>query len=110
MAFRRKTLRNRSGRATKVADVEYHFRCSSGTEAIYREVYVDSLNRVFKYSLAFLHFGICQVDHGLVVGYDNAHGYHERHFMGDVEIVGFISYEGTLKRFQAEVRHGRETA
>ena len=77
------TKRKNSGEATKVSDVEFHFRCSSGAEAIYREeVFVNSVNQVVKYNLAFIHFGLCQQDHGRVLGYDNAHGLHERHFMG----------------------------
>lgn len=111
MSPKRKSQRKKNGDATKVTDVEFHFRCSSGAEAIYREeVYVDSANRVVKYSLAFIHFGVCQQDHGRVVGYDNAHGIHERHFMGQAERIPFTSYEETLRLFQAEVRHYRETA
>jgi hypothetical protein len=37
-----------------------------------------------------------------VLGLDNAHGYHHRHFMGKVEPVTFESYEATLERFQQE--------
>ena len=111
MAPKRKTLRDCNTVLTKVTDVEFHFRCSSGAGAIYREeVYVDRSNRVVKYNLAFIHFGVCQADHGRVLGYDNAHGVHERHFMGGVKAVEFTSYEKTLERFQAEVRHYRETA
>ena len=71
---------------------------------------MDAANRVVKYNLAFIHFGVCQRDHGRVVGYDNAHGMHERHFMGETATIQFTSYQDTLKRFQAEVRHYRETA
>ena len=97
--------------ATKVTDVEFHFRCSSGSEAIYREeVYVDSADRVIKYNLALIHGGVCQKDHGRVLGYDNAHGYHERHFMGNAEEIEFTSYKDTVERFVSEVRHYRGTA
>jgi hypothetical protein len=37
-----------------------------------------------------------------VLGYDNAHGYHHRHYMGDVEPCDFESYEQTTERFQQE--------
>lgn len=94
----------------KTEDVEYHLRCTSGAKAIYREeVWEDLEGKVVKYNLAFIHHGACQQDHGRLVGYDNAHGYHERHFMGEVQAVEFVSYEQTLKRFQDEVRHHRET-
>ena len=72
-------------------------------------MYVNCANGVVKYNLVFIHFGVCQQDHGRVVGYDNAHGYHERHFMGNAEEAEFTSYKDTLERFVAEVRHYRET-
>lgn len=94
----------------KAEDVEYHLRCASGASAIYREeVWEDKAGNVIKYNLAFIHFGMCVQDHGRAVGYDNAHGRHERHFMGEVQEVEFISYEATLRRFQDEVRRYRET-
>jgi hypothetical protein len=37
-----------------------------------------------------------------VLGYDNAHDYHHRHFMGSVEPVEFVSFEHTVELFQAE--------
>ncbi|MGH8683120.1 MAG: hypothetical protein ACREVP_16610 [Burkholderiales bacterium] len=41
-------------------------------------------------------------DHGRVLGYDNAHGEHHRHFMGKTAAVEIGSYEQALDRFQAE--------
>jgi hypothetical protein len=37
-----------------------------------------------------------------IAGFDNAHGYHHRHYKGDVQAVEFVSYEATLERFQQE--------
>jgi len=31
-----------------------------------------------------------------------AHGYHHRHYMGEVQSVEFTSYEVTLEKFQQE--------
>jgi hypothetical protein len=53
-------------------------------------VYVDGAAAVVKYNLVFIHPGLCQQDNGRVPGYDNAHGHHERHWMGSVQPVGFI--------------------
>ena len=94
----------------KTEDVEYQLRCASGARAIYREeVWEDRTGRVVRYNLAFIHHEACQQDHGRLVGYDNAHGSHERHFMSETHTVEFISYEQTLEAFQDEVRHYRET-
>lgn len=57
---------------------------------------------VTRYNLAYINHSICQSDNGRVLGFDNAHGYHHRHCMGDVQPVEFTSYESTLDRFQQE--------
>ena len=65
---------------------------------------------VVKYNLGFIHLGLCQQDNGRVLGYDNAHGHHERHWMGSKERVVFINYERTLRRFLDEVEALKEKA
>jgi hypothetical protein len=43
-----------------------------------------------------------QTDSGRVLGYDNAHGFHHRHYMGKIEAVAFVSFELTSKIFTSE--------
>lgn len=57
---------------------------------------------VTRYSMAYINHAIHSGDNGRVLGFDNAHGYHHRHFMGRVEAVAFESYEATQERFQQE--------
>ena len=57
---------------------------------------------VTRYNLAYINHAIYSGDNGRVLGFDNAHDYHHRHFMGKVETVEFISYEATMERFQRE--------
>ena len=57
---------------------------------------------VTRYNLAYINHAIFRGDNGRVLGFDNAHGHHHRHFMGEVEAVEFESYEATLERFQRE--------
>jgi len=57
---------------------------------------------VTRYNLAYTNHSICHVDNGRVLGFDNAHDYHHRHYMGEVTSVDFISYESTLARFQQQ--------
>jgi hypothetical protein len=59
--------------------------------------------QVTSYSLAYVNLRRCSVDHGRVLGFDNSHGYHHRHFMGKVEPVDFTDYQSTLSRFIEEV-------
>ena len=67
------------------------------------EVRLDEAGEVVRYNLAFINHEVCRVDHGRVLGYDNAHGFDERHWMGGAEPVQFESYEAVLERFLAEV-------
>jgi hypothetical protein len=59
--------------------------------------------KVAAYSLAYINLKRCRVDNGRVLGYDNSHGYHHKHFMGRVEAVDFTTYQAHLKRFIKEV-------
>jgi hypothetical protein len=52
---------------------------------------------VTRYNLAYINHSICHVDNGRVLGFDNAHDYHHRHYMGEVSAVAFNSYEATLE-------------
>jgi hypothetical protein len=36
------------------------------------------------------------------LGYDNAHGYHHKHYMGKVEPVNFVNFKEVEERFQQE--------
>lgn len=46
---------------------------------------------VAAYNLAYINLKRCGVDYGRVLGYDNSHGFHHRHFMGKVETIKFRS-------------------
>jgi hypothetical protein len=59
--------------------------------------------RVVAYSLAYINLKQCPLDNGRVLGYDNSHEYHHRHFMGQVEAVEFSTYEALAERFIEEV-------
>jgi hypothetical protein len=57
---------------------------------------------VTRYNMAYINHAICRHDHGRVLGYDNAHDHHHRHFMGNVEPIEFVSFEHTVESFEAE--------
>ena len=58
---------------------------------------------VVAYSLAYINPKRCSVDNGRVLGYDNRHGYHHRHFMGQVGAIEFSTYKNLARRFFKEV-------
>jgi hypothetical protein len=47
---------------------------------------------------------VCQADNGRVLGYDNSHDFHHRHFMGRVEAIKFKDYATLASRFRDEVQ------
>ncbi len=66
------------------------------------EVWYEN-HKVAKYSIAYINPRVCPVDNGRVLGYDNGHGYHHRHFMGRTENIDFQGYERLLSRFREEL-------
>jgi len=82
-------------------------RCATGRGVIREEVWQDSKGAVVKYNLAFINDSLCSRDNGRVIGYDNSHGHHHRHFMGEEETFTFSSYEKLLRKFLDEVRELR---
>lgn len=87
---------------TKVSDDSCVLSSKKGNGILRREVWVDERGRVTRYNLAYINHMVFQGDNGRVVGYDNAHGSHHRHFMGKVEPVEFKSFEDIEDRFQAD--------
>lgn len=59
---------------------------------------------VTRYSMAYINRGLYRGDHGRVLGYDNAHGEHHRHYRGSAETLKFPGYEALVARFQVEWR------
>ncbi|WP_429322596.1 toxin-antitoxin system TumE family protein [Paraburkholderia sp. GAS448] len=64
-----------------------------GNGELRREVWVDKTGRGTRYNLAYINHDIYQGDNGRVIGYDNAHGFHHRHYFGKIEPVVFVSFE-----------------
>ena len=86
----------------KVSDDTWSLATKNGNGVLRREIWEDELGRVVRYNLAYINHRIFQGDNGRVVGYDNAHGFHHRHFMGVVEPVEFKSFSDIEEQFQAD--------
>jgi hypothetical protein len=91
----------------KETDYETRFRCAGGVAILREEVWVDNEGNIVRYNLALLLPHLFRADRGRVLGYDNAHGVHERHFMGSVTPVRFRSYIATAQRFYREAANIR---
>ena len=89
-------------RSQKVLDVSTRLAKKRGNGILRREVWVDVKGKVVRYNLAYINHDLFQGDNGRVVGYDNAHGVHHRHYKGKVENVPFQSFEEIEERFEAD--------
>jgi hypothetical protein len=88
---------------TKTVHTEYVLTRPRKGAKLKEEVCQTEDGQVVSYGLAYINHRICGVDNGRVLGYDNSHEYHHRHFMGTVEPIEFENYEALSKRFHAEV-------
>ena len=68
------------------------------------EVWRDEAGAVSRYSLAYVDPETFAGDNGRVLGYDNAHGVHHRHYRGEKTDFVFRGYDRLLKQFEDEVR------
>jgi hypothetical protein len=71
---------------------------------------VDNEGKIVRYSLAYINPRLCAVDNCRVIGYDNCHGYHHRHYMGKEENIEFTSYEDIQNQFEIAWRELHEKA
>ena len=93
---------DRSTRLRKDTDDETRFWCAGGIGILREEVWVNENEEVVRYNLAFLMPHRFGVDNGRILGFDNAHGVHERHFMGEVTPILFEDYPTMAERFYRE--------
>ena len=78
--------------------------CASGPGIIRTEAWEDEADEVVRYNLTFINHFLYPGDNGRVLGYDNAHGMHHRHFCGKVETVSVASFDEVEALFHAEVK------
>jgi hypothetical protein len=83
----------------KIHDERHVITKRRGNGELRREVWVDETGTVTRYNLAYINRELYQGDNGRVIGYDNAHGFHHRHYFGEVEPVDFVSFEDIEDQF-----------
>ncbi len=100
-----KRHRGKRGRRTEaIRTVEiYKLRKPRKGATLQIEIRASTDGRVLKYSLSYINPMISSLDNGRILGYDNAHGYTHRHYMGTVQAVDFASYDDIAERYFKEV-------
>jgi hypothetical protein len=92
-----------SAKGKKVIDSSFVIPRKRGNGIVRREVWVDCQGRVTRYNLAYINAKVFSGDNGRVLGYDNAHEFHHRHWYGEVTPVEFTSFENVEARFEGEL-------
>ena len=90
--------------AKKVVDESIILKRLRRGARLREEVWQTPDRKVTKYNLAYINHLVCRLDNGRVLGYDNSHAHHHRHFMGTVSSVEFEGYESLAARFRGEVQ------
>lgn len=85
---------------SKIHDELHKISDKRGNGCLRREVWVNEKGVVTRYNLAYINHHLHPGDNGRVVGYDNAHGFHHRHYFGVVEAVVFESFAATEACFE----------
>lgn len=87
---------------SKIVDDTNRIPNKRGNGILRREVWVDRSGKVTRYNLAYINALVHSGDNGRVVGYDNAHGYHHKHYLGVVTPVAFVNFDMMEEQFQAD--------
>jgi hypothetical protein len=94
-------------RLTKEDDYETRFPCAGGIGILREEVWADASGEVVRYNLAFPVPHLFHADNGRVLGYDNAHSVHERHYLGEVTPIEYQGHIALTEQFYREVSEWR---
>ena len=89
---------------TKVIDEQFIVSSHKGGGMIKFEAWQDD-GCIVKYSMAYINRAIYPHDNGRVVGYDNAHDFHHKHFFGEITPVDdFVDYQEMVLRFKNDIK------
>lgn len=83
----------------KILDTLYHVPRKRGNGLVRSEAWANSRGDVTHYNLAYINHSIFYKDNGRVVGYDNSHHVHHRHYMGKAELIHFTTFDEIQERF-----------
>ena len=88
----------------KVIDERFIVPKSKGGGIIRFEAW-EYEGEIVKYNMAYINKALFCDDNGRVVGYDNSHNFHHRHYFGQiVELDDFESYEKLVRRFKKDLK------
>ncbi len=97
-------MKKSKSKSQKALDEVIKISNKKGNGILKFSVDIDANGKLGRYSLTYVNINISNVDNGRILGYDNNHGYHHKHYMGKIEKVDFKSFEDIKNRFENEWR------
>ena len=89
---------------TKVIDEQFIVPQEKGGGIIKFEAW-EHQNEIVKYNMAYINRQIFPGDNGRVIGYDNSHNFHHKHYFGEIcELDDFVDYRDLVNRFKNEIK------
>ena len=89
----------------KVVDERFSIHRNKGGGLLRQEAWEDSGGEIVKYAISCVSHALPSDENGRVLGYDNAHDYHHKHYKGEIYPVDdFVSYEELVGRFAEELK------
>ncbi len=62
-------------------------------------------NKTVKYNMVYINKSLFPNDNGRVMGYDNSHNFHHKHYFGQItELDDFVSYEELVQQFKDDIK------
>jgi hypothetical protein len=88
----------------KIIDEKFIVPLSKGGGIIKFEAW-EYENDIVKYNMVYINKNIFPNDNGRVMGYDNSHNFHHKHYFGQItELDNFINYQELVQRFKNDIK------
>ena len=88
----------------KVIDEQFIISFNKGGGIIKFEAW-EFNDVIVKYNMAYINNNIYPNDNGRVIGYDNSHNFHHKHYLGQItELDDFVSYQKLVQRFKNDLK------
>jgi hypothetical protein len=89
----------------KVVSEQFPVNLKRGGGILKIEAWENDKGKIVKYGMAYINHLIFSDDNGRVLGYDNTHNFHHKHYFGEIsEVSDFISYTDLVNRFEKEIK------
>ena len=96
--------RSKKKKYIKVIDEQFIVPYEKGDGIIKFEAW-EFEGSIVKYAMAYINRSIFPNDNGRVMGYDNSHNFHHKHYLGQItELDDFVNYQELVRRFKNDIK------